>query len=273
MSAASSFCLAAYLRRIGLELTVRKPSHAVLTAIMAAQSRAIAFENIDVVLRKSISIAPEDVEEKLVASGRGGYCFEQNQLLASALQSLGFDVSPMLCRVRWNKAHDEHTTFTHVALAVKLDEGNYLADVGFAGTNSIAPVLLGTTEEPQKLPEGFFRTVRDAGYTTLQWQLKDSWRDLYMFKEEACLPIDLELSNWWSCTYPKARFTSQFFVARVVGDERHHILNNSYGTVTPVHRRLFLDRFAAYVKVSRFLEYVVEVLSVQFFIIDKSPLQ
>jgi len=263
MSASSSFCLTAYLRRIGLELTVKKPSHSVLTAIMAAQSRAIAFENIDVVLRKSISIAPEDVEEKLVASGRGGYCFEQNELLASALQSLGFDVSPMLCRVRWNKAPDEHTTFTHVALAVKLDEANYLADVGFAGTNSIAPVLLGT-EEPQKLPEGFFRTVRDAGYTTLQWQLKDSWRDLYMFKEEACLPIDLELSNWWMCTHPKSRFTSQFFVARVVGDERHHILNNSYGTVTPVHRRLFLDRFTACVKASRFLEYVVEVLSVQF---------
>lgn len=40
---------------------------------------------------------------------------------------------------------------------------------------------------------------------------------LQMFKEEACLPIDLELANWWSCTYPKARFTSQFFVARVVG--------------------------------------------------------
>ena len=39
-----------------------------------------------------------------------------------------------------------------------------------------------------------------------------------MFKEEACLPIDLELANWWSCTYPKARFTSQFFVARVVGE-------------------------------------------------------
>eukprot|EP00802_Teleaulax_amphioxeia_P015436 Tamp_15526.p1 GENE.Tamp_15526~~Tamp_15526.p1 ORF type:complete len:352 (+),score=75.89 Tamp_15526:313-1368(+) len=239
VAAASSFGLAAYLRRIGLELAAhaQAPSLATLTAVMAAQSRAIPFENLDVVLHKKIAISPSAVEEKLVGSGRGGYCFEQNQLLASALQCLGFNVSPMLCRVRWNKAPDEQTTFTHVALAVKVggngsaDGGmprTYLADVGFAGTNSIAPVLLGTSE-PQQMPEGLFRTMKDdGGYTTLQWQIKDSWRDLYMFKEEACLAIDLELANWWSCTYPKARFTSQFFVARVIGEERHHILNDTH---------------------------------------------
>ena len=151
VAAASSFGLAAYLRRIGLELAAhaQAPSLATLTAVMAAQSRAIPFENLDVVLHKKIAISPSAVEEKLVGSGRGGYCFEQNQLLASALQCLGFNVSPMLCRVRWNKAPDEQTTFTHVALAVKVggngsaDGGmprTYLADVGFAGTNSIAPV-------------------------------------------------------------------------------------------------------------------------------------
>lgn len=237
MATTPAFGLAAYLRRIGLELASRAPTHTMLTAVMAAQSRSIAFENLDVVQHKLIPISSAEVEQKLVGRGRGGYCFEQNQLLASALQSLGFDVFPMLCRVRWNKAADDQTTFTHVALGVRVggqgsaDGGparTYLADVGFAGTNSIAPVLLGS-EEPQALPEGLFRTVRDSGgYTTLQWQIKDSWRDLYMFKEEACLPIDLECANWWSCTYPKARFTSQFFVARVVGEERHHILNETY---------------------------------------------
>ena len=189
MAAAASFGLAAYLRRIGLDLATRTPSLAVLTSIMSAQSRAIAFENLDVVQKKIIQISPADVEQKLVKEGRGGYCFEQNQLLASALQSLGFHVFPMLCRVRWNKAPDEQTTWTHIALGVNLGgEGStdggpartYLADVGFAGTNSIAPVLLGS-DEPQALPEGLFRTVRNGiGDTTLQWQIKDSWRDLYV---------------------------------------------------------------------------------------------
>jgi hypothetical protein len=127
----SSFGLSAYLRRIGLELSAqaRIPSYATLAAIMDAQSRAIPFENLDVVQRKIIDISPAGVEQKLVSRGRGGYCFEQNQLLASALLSVGFDVSPMLCRVRWNKAADEQTTFTHVALSVKLGQDTYLADV------------------------------------------------------------------------------------------------------------------------------------------------
>ena len=127
----ASFGLSAYLRRIGLELSAqaRIPSYATLAAIMDAQSRAIPFENLDVVQRKIIDISPAGVEQKLVSRGRGGYCFEQNQLLASALLSVGFDVSPMLCRVRWNKAADEQTTFTHVALSVKLGQDTYLADV------------------------------------------------------------------------------------------------------------------------------------------------
>ena len=32
---------------------------------------------------------------------RGGYCFEHNLLFAGALQELGFEVEPMLARVRW----------------------------------------------------------------------------------------------------------------------------------------------------------------------------
>ncbi len=37
-----------------------------------------------------------------------------------------------------------------------------------------------------------------------------------------------ECNNWYSCTYPSARFTTSFFVCRILGDERHHILNADY---------------------------------------------
>ena len=45
----------------------------------------------------------KQVSEKLVDDLRGGYCWEQNTLLSMALEELGFDVVPLLCRVRWNK--------------------------------------------------------------------------------------------------------------------------------------------------------------------------
>lgn len=54
------------------------------------------------------------------------------------------------------------------------------------------------------------------------------WRSLYAFRDEAALDIDQECSNWWSCTYPHARFTTSLFVSRAVGDERHHILDAAY---------------------------------------------
>jgi len=165
-----------------------------------------------------------------VEQGRGGYCFEQNILLLCALLSIGFDAVPLLCRVRYLKPAHQLTAFTHLALRVTLpDGGRYLADVGFAGTNSVAPVRLGT-DELQELPEGQFRVRCFGGYNMLQRQLPgDELRDLYMFRGEdvATMP-DLEQSNWFSCTFPESRFCSSFFVSRLIGDKKHHILNDQY---------------------------------------------
>ena len=112
--------LANYLRRIAVA-EAPKADLATLAIIMASHSRAIAFENFDVVQRKPISMAPADVERKLVDEGRGGYCWEQNQLLHMALEEIGFEVKPLMCRVRWGKADDTaepNTTFTHMELKV-----------------------------------------------------------------------------------------------------------------------------------------------------------
>ena len=44
----------------------------------------------------------------------------------------------------------------------------------------------------------------------------------------AAAPLLQECHNWFSCTFPTARFTTSFFACRIVGDERHHILNREY---------------------------------------------
>jgi len=223
-----------YLNRIGLKHAPLKADLSTLALVMAAHSRAIAFENIDVVRGKPISMARDDVEKKLVDDLRGGYCWEQNTLLSMALEELGFDVVPLLCRVRWNKADDKeepNTTFTHFALKVSTDAGPHLADVGFAGTNSMAPVKLdGEDGAPQPLPEGRFRVVggTHARYRQLQLQAKGEWRGLYEWRDERAPLVDQECNNWFSCTYPAARFTTSFFACRILGDERHHILNHDY---------------------------------------------
>ena len=83
-------------------------------------------------------------------------------------------------------------------LVVTIKSTKYLCDVGFGGSNSIAPVLLGHNGDPQLLPEGQFRTTSQAnGYTMLERQLDGQWDALYMFREdEAALPCDIEVRNF-----------------------------------------------------------------------------
>jgi N-hydroxyarylamine O-acetyltransferase len=224
--ASDGFTLASYLKRVALDETPPPPNLATLTVVMSAQSRSIAFENIDVVLGKLISMEPDDVARKLIGAKRGGYCFEQNTLLQSALEAIGYQVTPLNCRVRWGKA--VATTFTHMCLQVDVAGEAYLADVGFAGTNSIQPVRLGS-EIPQELSDGTYRTSEKNGYTFLEVQDRSiftTWRPLYCWANSGCEYPDLVCGNWFSCTFESARFTNQFFAAIVHADEKRHILND-----------------------------------------------
>jgi N-hydroxyarylamine O-acetyltransferase len=225
-----------YLKRIQLpELTSTnyKTDRETLSKVMDAQSRCIPFENFDVVMGKSISMESDDVETKLVENSRGGYCWEQNTLLKIALEAMEFAVTPVLCRVRWGKPDDSaepNTGFTHLALQVQTDDGLFLADVGFAGTNSMEPVDLEVGKESQTLPEGQFRVVpsKHNDFQELELLIKGEWRPLYEWRPEPAPFVDQIACNWFSCTFPGARFTTQFFCCRVVEGERHHILNNEY---------------------------------------------
>jgi N-hydroxyarylamine O-acetyltransferase len=85
-----------YLERVGLSAGERPT----LQAIHRAHATSIPFENLDPHRGIPVSLAQEDLERKLVYERRGGYCFEQNLLLASALEHLGLTVEPMLARVR-----------------------------------------------------------------------------------------------------------------------------------------------------------------------------
>jgi N-hydroxyarylamine O-acetyltransferase len=91
------------------------------------------------------------------------------------------------------------------------------------------PVKLDTTEV-QVLPEGQFRVASGThpGYCVLQLLIKGKWCPLYEWRDEKAALVDQECYNWYSCTYPKARFTTSFFMYRMIGNERHHILNSDY---------------------------------------------
>src|SRR5690349_22631248 len=102
----------AYLSRI-----CRDPADApTWQAVHRAHATTIPFENLDPHRGIPVSLEQADLERKLVASRRGGYCFEHNLLLAAALEYMGLEVEPMLARVRLGGAPRERRPATHLVL-------------------------------------------------------------------------------------------------------------------------------------------------------------
>lgn len=128
-----------YLERIGLE---SRPSAdlAGLTAVHRAHLQAIPYENLDVQLGRPVTIERPAIFEKIVGRGRGGWCYEMNGLLGWALGELGFRVTRATGSVM-RVARGALSDGNHLVLKVELEEGLYLADVGF-GDGPLDPIAL-----------------------------------------------------------------------------------------------------------------------------------
>jgi N-hydroxyarylamine O-acetyltransferase len=70
------------LRRIGY-FGGREPTLDTLPALHLHHAQTIAFENLDPLLGRPIPLDAASLERKLIHDGRGGYCYEQNLLLAT----------------------------------------------------------------------------------------------------------------------------------------------------------------------------------------------
>lgn len=132
-----------YLKRIGIDRPPRADL-ASLVAIHRAHLLAIPYENLDVQLRRPVGLDPAAIFEKIVRGGRGGWCYEMNGLLGWALEQLGFRVTRCAGAVS-RKTSGDASVGNHLVLKVELDEGLYLADVGF-GDGPIEPIRIAPGE-------------------------------------------------------------------------------------------------------------------------------
>jgi len=245
------FDLDAYLARIGYA-GPRAASLQVLRDIHRLHAAAIAFENLTPLMDEPVSLALPDLQAKLVAGGRGGYCFEQNGLLWAALEALGFQVQGLAGRVRWGLPADAPPRpRSHMALLVTLAEGPYVADVGFGGITMSGPLAL-AAGEPQATPHERFR-LSDApgGAYDLDAEVgPDEWRTLYRFDLVTHIKADYEPLNWFTAAHPSSPFPKMLMAARAAPHRRRLALANTRFTVRepgkpPVERTLAsLDELA-----------------------------
>ncbi|CAN5309395.1 N-hydroxyarylamine O-acetyltransferase [soil metagenome] len=191
-------------------------------------TQTIPFENLNPLLKYTVNLNLNSLREKLLRSGRGGYCFEQNALFAHNLELLGFKVKRLSARVLWNIPEGVTAPRVHMLLLVNLhQEGKYIADVGFGGQSLTGPVKL-VMEEAQQTPHKPFRIIPSGEEYILQSQVQEQWKSLYLFSLLEQLPQDYEAPNWYTSNHPKSIFTSNLIAARTVPGQRYTLRNNEF---------------------------------------------
>jgi N-hydroxyarylamine O-acetyltransferase len=215
--------LDAYCERIGFRGD-RAPTLETLRAIHVLHPQSIPFENLNPLLRLPVRLDVASLEEKLVRSGRGGYCFEHNLLLRHALEAIGFKVTGLAARVVWNAPPDTVTSRTHMLLEVDVAGTPYMADVGFGGLTLTAPLRL-LPDVEQYTPHGPARLTRVGDEFVMQARLGADWQSLYRFDRQEQHPIDYELANWYTSTHPRSFFVNGLMVARPDHDRRYTLRN------------------------------------------------
>ncbi|PQV47952.1 arylamine N-acetyltransferase [Paraburkholderia sp. BL21I4N1] len=215
-----------YFTRIGYD-GPRAATLEVLQALHRLHPRAIPFENLNPFTRRAVKLDLESVERKLVTNRRGGYCFEQNALLANVLMQLGFNVTPLLARVLWGRESDEVPPRTHMVLRIDLDNEAWIVDVGFGSVTLTAPLRL-AVGIAQRTPLGTFR-LADASHDALYLDVQardESWTRVYRFDLHAVEWVDYETSNWYTSTAPESIFATTLIVCRVLDDSRLTLRND-----------------------------------------------
>lgn len=226
----SSFDLDAYLERIGYDGS-RSPELGTLRAIARAHPLAIPFENLDPLLRRPVALDIASLQRKIVKDGRGGYCFEHNLLLGTALTALGYDVAGLAARVMWNWPPGVVTPRGHMLLLVNppgtapsLGAGAHIVDAGFGGLTLTGPIKLETDVE-QETPHEPCRLVRDDDGFVVQARVRGEWKPLYRFDLQRQALPDYEVTSWYLSNNPGSHFVTGLIAARVESDRRYALRN------------------------------------------------
>jgi len=223
-----------YLGRIGLSTdAAASVDLEALKAITAAHLCTIPFENCSLVHPhvkleegKALPLDLAAVFEKLVLKPRGGYCFEQNALMAAALRAAGYDLYTSAARVVAAQPDDPDQVALngtdHQIIILSVDGQKYVVDVGFGSGVPPGPVLL---EETSDAPEGRTHRVRRGfmgnkevpqspeqhpqrqGWYMQRWSHSEGgWTDSYYFQEVEFRPRDYEVAHWFITTHPESFF-------------------------------------------------------------------
>ena len=221
---------ALYLQRLGFDAPPA-PTLETLRQLQLRHTGVFPFENLTTLSGEPVLIDLPSIEQKVLHDGRGGYCYELNNLFLALLQELGFDARAISGRVVMGQPEGSWTARTHRLSLVIIDDVRYITDVGFGGMVPTAPLLLDTRAE-QATPHESYRIDLHVDGFTLRANVAGEWRAMYIFDLQRQEDIDFAVGNWYVSTHPESSFVKQLMVARTGEGWRRTLNNGSFA----IHR-------------------------------------
>jgi N-hydroxyarylamine O-acetyltransferase len=219
--------LPAYFDRIRWRGPTRR-SYETLAGVLDAHMSAIPFENIDVLLGRGIRLDLANLQAKLVGARRGGYCFEHCTLLAAVLESLGFDVTRHTARVIVAAPRAEAGR-THMILTVRVGEDIFIVDPGFGALAPRAPLPLAEGVEV-RVGHDTHWLERDGKEWRMRARTPEKVADGWVCALDDDNPIDFEMGNHFTSTYPTSPFLNRLMLRALTPDGRIGVMNRDVST-------------------------------------------
>lgn len=213
-----------YLSRLGLT-HVEHPDAAWLARAHQQHLLRIPFENLDIGRGVEIVLDEDRILRKIVDERRGGFCYELNTAFAWLLRKLGVRVDLLSAEVaRMDGGFG--IPFDHMTLRVELDDGEYLADVGF-GDSFRTPLPLERRRENEQV--GFVYRLREKG----DWWIVERqpigatvFSPQYRFNLEPRRLEDFSSGCRYHQTSPDSHFTQQSMCSIALEDGRLTLLSD-----------------------------------------------
>ncbi len=210
-----------------LQINKPQPDFECVKNIVCRHPATFPFSSIPVLLHSPLPLDLHSLIEKIVISGKGGYCFEHNKLLFLALQELQLDVTALLARILHNST--EITPLTHRITILRYDSTEYLLDVGNGYLTPNLPLPLDGSIHKSTTGQAYRVREVSAGTYNLEL-LKDSEPPyiIYRFRKQQYYEPDFELSHFYSSKHPQATFVRNLVLAKIFPEYIISLRNNAY---------------------------------------------
>lgn len=183
----------------------------------------IPYENLDIIYKKPIELDTKRFFTKIIENKRGGFCYELSGLFHELLIALGFQSKLISGNVNDGQGGWVGED-VHVAGIVKIENKEYLTDVGF-GDGIRKPILL--SGEEMSDVSGIYKIFPVDNKYDLKRKNGDTWITLYRFSTEKKYLTDFQKACKYIQTDEKSPFVQRRIVTIATNEGRITLSENS----------------------------------------------